>query len=91
VITDFEGSHSEKKVLFFASSGSSEGSPSASSSSSSSFGRFIKCRLERETETQRVAEVRPLAACNERHQGLREREAISGGDGSSSSSSFFTL
>jgi hypothetical protein len=88
VITDFEGSHSEKKVLFFATSGSSEGSPSASSSSSSSsFGRFIKCRLERETETQRVAEVRPLAACNERHQGLREREAISGGDGSS----FFTL
>ncbi len=90
MITDFEGSHSEKKVLFFATSGSSEGSPSASSSSSSSsFGRFIKCRLERETETQRVAEVRPLAACNERHQGLREREAISGGDGSSSS--FFTL
>jgi hypothetical protein len=89
VITDFEGSHSEKKVLFFASSGSSEGSPSASSSS---FGRFIKCRLERETETQRVAEVRPLAAFNERHQGLREREAISGGDGGgSSSSSFFTL
>ncbi len=89
MITDFEGSHSEKKVLFFATSGSSEGSPSASSSSSSSssFGRFIKCRLERETETQRVAEVRPLAACNEWHQGFREREAISGGDGSS----FFTL
>jgi hypothetical protein len=64
VITDFEGSHSEKKVLFFATSGSSEGSSSASSSSSSSsssFDRFIKCRLERETETQRVAEVRPEA------------------------------
>ncbi len=89
MITDFEVSHSEKKVLFFATSGSSEGSSSASSSSSS-FGRFIECRLERETETERVAEVRPLAACNGRHQGLREREAISGGD-VSSSSSFFTL
>ncbi len=58
MITDFEGSRSEKKVLFFATSGSSEGS---SSSSSSYFGRFIKCRLERETETQRVAQVMPEA------------------------------